>query len=192
MRPGQENALGAVVFTRGSGGSRSPGRQRPSASGGVVTAAASGPTCGGLLRTVYLPTAQQETLALKCEALAAQLAEQKRFASERIAALLEDRTVREREAAAQATTMAAALEELTERLRGSDEALRRTTKDWITAKQQRDAAAAEAAAARSQLAEQRETAAEALAAAQTRAADDLARVHAAAERSSTKAVEVSR
>ena len=47
------------------------------------------------MRTVYLPTANTESLILKVESLQAQLQEQKKFTNERVAALLEDRRIRE-------------------------------------------------------------------------------------------------
>eukprot|EP00887_Chlorella_sp_A99_P000203 scaffold13.g203.t1 len=184
--PGQENGPQTTgVFPHG----RSPGRQSGAGGAGSLGPPPCGPSGGAVLRTVYLPTAQTETLALKCEALQAQLAEQKRFAGERIQALVEDRALREREASDQTAALTAALESATERLRGSEEAVRRTTKDYIIARQQRDAAQAEAAAVRGQLAAERTAAAQAAKAAAAQAADDLARLQAAVERHSSEAVE---
>ena len=57
--------------------------------------AAEGGTSQRVLRTVYLPAANADALQLKVESLQAQLAEQKQLASERIAALMQDRTLRE-------------------------------------------------------------------------------------------------
>lgn len=48
-----------------------------------------------VLRTVYLPAANADALQLKVESLQAQLTEQKQLASERVAALMQDRTLRE-------------------------------------------------------------------------------------------------
>jgi hypothetical protein len=56
---------------------------------------------------------------------------QKRFSRERIAALLEDRVLREADAAAQAAAADAKLAELVERLAESETALLQTTKDHI-------------------------------------------------------------
>lgn len=154
------------------GGCKSPrrgGRGAGSERGGIVP----GQQPQRILRTVYLPTAQSEALALKCEALAAQLAEQKRFAAERVAALTEDRAIRERDSAAAAAALSRTAEELAERLRGAEEALRRTTKDYILARQERDAAQQEAAAARAAAAAERQQARHALDAAQQRAAGQL-------------------
>ncbi|EFN52358.1 hypothetical protein CHLNCDRAFT_138772 [Chlorella variabilis] len=154
-----------AVFPRSSGGasgvgssgsSRSPRRGARAGGAGGGSRESGVPPAGGpaperILRTVYLPTAQGEALALRCEALQAQLAEQKRFAAERIAALQEDRAIRERDAAAAATALSATAEELAEKLRGAEEALRCTTRDYILARQQRDVAEEAAAAARAAL-----------------------------------------
>ena len=185
VRYGQENGpQAAVIFPRG----RSPSRR----TGGTgASGSSSGADGERMLRTVYLPTAQAETLALKCEALQAQLAEQKRFGVERIQALVEDRALREREAASQAAATAQHMTELTERLKGVEEALRRTTMDYITARQQRDAAQAEVAVAQEQLRTQQAAATAQQEAAARQAADDMARLRQTVERSSSKAVGVS-
>lgn len=178
-----------AVFPRSSGGasgvgssgsSRSPRRGARAGGAGGGSRESGVPPAGGpaperILRTVYLPTAQGEALALRCEALQAQLAEQKRFAAERIAALQEDRAIRERDAAAAATALSATAEELAEKLRGAEEALRCTTRDYILARQQRDVAEEAAAAARAVAAGERHAAAEALEAAEAAAAGQLQR-----------------
>lgn len=122
-----------------------------------------------VLRTLYLPAAHADAAALRCEALEAQLAEQKRFAAEHVAALKQDREIRERDAAGHAAALGAAAEELAERLRRAEEALRLTTRDFILAKQQRDAAEASAAAARDEAAAERRRAHQAADAAATAA-----------------------
>ena len=134
-----------AVFPRGEGRGRAPKAAAAARPGGPPPPA---PPPERILRTVYLPTAQAEALSLKCEALQAQLAEQRRFAAERIAALQEDRGIRERDAAAQAAAQGSTIDELADKLRGAEEALRRTTRDYILARQQRDGAQQEAAAAR--------------------------------------------
>lgn len=48
-----------------------------------------------MLRTVYLPSANADTLQVKVESLQAQLAEQQQFAAERVEALLQDRKLRD-------------------------------------------------------------------------------------------------
>ena len=92
--------MAAAVFPRASAASAKSPPRRP---GGAPPTAAAHPSlpAGPVLRTVLLPTAQADALTLKCEALQAQLAEQRQFAEERVAALLEDRAIRERDTAAQ-------------------------------------------------------------------------------------------
>lgn len=171
---------GGASASCSSSGSRSP--RRAGSSGRSQQAAAATP--GGpppppppperVLRTVYLPTAQAEAAVLKCEALEAQLADQKRLAAERIAALQEDRAIRERDAAAHAAALSATAEALAEKLQAAEEALRVTTKDYILAKQQRDAAEAAAVRARGEAAEAERAGREAVAAAERRAEAQLA------------------
>ena len=48
-----------------------------------------------VLRTVYLPSANADALQLKVESLQAQLSEHKQLTAERIAALMQDRALRE-------------------------------------------------------------------------------------------------
>jgi coiled-coil domain-containing protein 77 len=132
-----------AVFPRGEGRGRAQRAAGATARPGGPPPPAPPPE--RILRTVYLPTAQAEVMSLKCEALQAQLAEQRRFAAERIAALQEDRSIRERDAAAHAAVQAANIEDLADKLRGAEEALRRTTRDYILARQQRDGAQQEAA-----------------------------------------------
>lgn len=145
-----------------------------------------------VLRTVYLPTAQAEAADLKCEALEAQLAEQKRFAAERIAALQEDRAIRERDAAAHAAALSATADALAEKLRAAEEALRVTTKDYILAKQQRDAAEAAAVAACGEAAQAERAGREAVAAAGRRAEAQLAAQRAEMEADARAATQVQR
>lgn len=199
---GIENDSGpqsSVVFPRGSSGCSSGGggsRGRSPRRGAAAPAAQQAQQHQqslqqrSILRTVYLPTAQSEALALKCEALAAQLAEQKRFAAERIAALTEDRAIRERDAAATAAAHNRTAEDLAERLQGAEEALRCTTRDYIVARQQRDAAEAAAAAARAAAAQEREAGAAALEAVELRAATQLAAVRQELEADAQQAAQV--
>lgn len=56
---------------------------------------------------------------------------QKQLAAERIAALLEDRRIREAEEEAHRGQLNSQLEGLAERLRKAEEGLRQTTKDYI-------------------------------------------------------------
>lgn len=187
---------GSGTTTTCSSGSKSPRRSGSSSRSQQSGAAApGGPPPPSLppervLRTVYLPTAQAEAAALKCEALEAQLAEQKRFAAERIAALQEDRAIRERDAAAHAAALSATADALAEKLRAAEEALRVTTKDYILAKQQRDAAEAAAAAARGEAAEAERAVREAVAAAEQRAGAQLAAQRAEMEADARAATQV--
>lgn len=151
----------------GSGGCRSP--QRSGQDGGL-SGCSTGAAPAARIVYVDVPAAQGEALALKCEALAAQLAEQKRFAAERVAALQEDRCIRERDAAAHAAALSASVEELAARLAAAEEALRTTTRDYILAKQARDVAEAQAAEARADATATEARSAEALAAAREEAA----------------------
>lgn len=56
---------------------------------------------------------------------------QKQFAAEKMAALAEDRQLRERDMEAQMKAATQTMQELEQRLKGAEEALRRTTKDYI-------------------------------------------------------------
>jgi hypothetical protein len=56
---------------------------------------------------------------------------QKRFAGEKLVALAEDRQLREKDMAAQMAAASQAIADLEQRLKGAEEALRRTTKDYI-------------------------------------------------------------
>ncbi len=56
---------------------------------------------------------------------------QKQFASERIAALLEDRRIRSQDEEAHRAVYQQKIDELTQRLKQTELALQRTTKDYI-------------------------------------------------------------
>lgn len=175
-----------MVFPRGGPGSSraaSPGR-----SGGSGGPAAPQPE--RVLRTVYLPTPQTEAAALRCEALAAQLAEQKRFAAEQVAALREDSAIREREAAAHAAALARTADDLAQKLAAAEETLRCTTRDYILAKQQRDAAEGAAAAARGEAEALRRQGRQALEAARAEGAAALQVQRAEAEADSRASTQV--
>lgn len=179
----------AAVFPRSPRRSGGRGGSAGGCSGGGG-AGSSAPTAPARVVYVDAPSVQGEALALKCEALAAQLSEQKRFAAERAAALQEDRAIRERDAAAHAAALSATAEELAAKLQAAEEALRCTTKDYILAKQARDAAEAEAAAARSAAAEERRRGAEALTAVQEAAAEREQRLRRELEADSNAATKV--
>eukprot|EP01025_Chloroclados_australasicus_P041684 TRINITY_DN4434_c0_g1_i7.p1 TRINITY_DN4434_c0_g1~~TRINITY_DN4434_c0_g1_i7.p1 ORF type:complete len:407 (+),score=37.63 TRINITY_DN4434_c0_g1_i7:49-1269(+) len=90
-----------------------------------------------VLRTVYLPVANADALMLKLESVQAQLNEQQQFANERICALLEDRRIREQDYEAHIANYARQIDQITQKLSSSEEALRQTTKDYIIAKKQK-------------------------------------------------------
>lgn len=191
---GRQGPQSSAVFPR-SPGSNDSGRSKSPRRGAAASAAQQPPPQQAaqprsILRTVYLPTAQGEALALKCEALAAQLAEQKKFAAERIAALTEDRAIRERDMAAAAAALSRTADDLAVRLQGAEEALRCTTRDYILARQQRDAAEAAAAAALAAANQEREAGAAALDAAEQRAAMQLAALRQELEADELQATQV--
>ena len=192
---GENGPHSNAILPRTSGGGnssrgRSPGRTGSGGKGSHSSQAATSGSDQRILRTVYLPTAQAEALGLKCEALAAQLAEQKQFAAERVAALQEDRAIRERDAAAHAAALGQTAEELAHKLQAAEEALRRATKDFILARQQRDAAEQAAAAAAAAAAAERQQAEAALRAAEQRAAAELQQQRQELEGESRAATEV--
>lgn len=105
-----------------------------------------------VLRTVFMPTVDTEQLQLKVESLQAQLNEQKQLYSERIAALMDDRKIREQEEQKHWANMNMQIDSLSQRLKKTEEALRITTRDYILARREkqeaeRRAAEVEAAAA---------------------------------------------
>lgn len=84
-----------------------------------------------VMRTVYLPSSNTDSLMLKIESLQAQLNEQTQFAAERVAALLEDRRIREQDDEAHKARMDARFEEMQIKLQRTEELLQQTTKDYI-------------------------------------------------------------
>ncbi|KAK3242884.1 hypothetical protein CYMTET_47438 [Cymbomonas tetramitiformis] len=89
--------------------------------------------CERVMRTVYLPTSNVESLLLKCESLQAQLNEQKRYSNERIAALLEDRRIREADEEAYRKTMERRVEDCTDKIQRSEKLLTNSTRDFVIA-----------------------------------------------------------
>ncbi|PNH02442.1 Coiled-coil domain-containing protein 77 [Tetrabaena socialis] len=87
-----------------------------------------------------IPGPNMDHLLLQIESLHAQLNETKQLASERVAALLEDRRIREQEEEAHRRALAQQLDTATERLQRMEEQLRQTTKDYILARRERQAA----------------------------------------------------
>lgn len=107
---------------------------------------------------VSAPGTDPDLLAMKNESLQAQLTEHKRFSAERIEALLEDRRIRERDEEAHRQNYLNQIESLTAKLKRTEEALRMTTKDYIIARRDKQAAQEKAAQAESDLAEHRKMA----------------------------------
>ncbi|KAF5830416.1 hypothetical protein DUNSADRAFT_14637 [Dunaliella salina] len=114
-----------------------------------------------------------DALLLKVESLQAQLNEQRQLAGEHISALLEDRRIREYEEAAHRAYMDQQVEGKEIRLKGMEEQLRQTTKDYILARREKQAAEEKAAAADTALQEERQQAAQDLAAAKCKADKEL-------------------
>ncbi|KAK9814374.1 hypothetical protein WJX72_004785 [[Myrmecia] bisecta] len=119
--------------------------------GGSAGSSGSGEHQERVMRTVYLPAANADSLMLKVESLQAQLNEQKQFANERIAALLEDRRIREADEEAHRELAAQKLEELTARLKKTEQTLQATTKDYILARREKQEAEGRAVTAREEL-----------------------------------------
>ncbi|KAL1526164.1 hypothetical protein AB1Y20_014892 [Prymnesium parvum] len=87
-----------------------------------------------VLRTVYLPNEQVDSLLLTIEALRAQLQEQERLGRERVSALLEDRRLRMAEESARRTAESERLQELEQDLARAQTMLVRYTKDFLKLK----------------------------------------------------------
>ncbi|KAG2498150.1 hypothetical protein HYH03_003908 [Edaphochlamys debaryana] len=104
-----------------------------------------------------LPGPNVDHLLLQIESLHAQLNEQKQLATERIAALLEDRRIREQEEEAHRRSLSTQLEAATERLQRQEEQLRTTTKDYILARRERQSAEERALEAQAMLASERQS-----------------------------------
>ena len=134
VRPPPQGPVSDRFTAAGSGGTHT----HPHPGGG-------GPPAERIVRTIYLPTANTDTLILRVEALQAQLEEQRRFADERVAALLEDRRIREKDKDEARLRLGARVDALTERLASTEALLQRVTRDLLQARRLKDAAEAEAA-----------------------------------------------
>ena len=102
-----------------------PAQQQSSQSGKNIT---------GVARTVFLPAQNVETLQLTVESLKGQLRDQRKFSEERIAALLEDRRIRDADEAMQKQQYETKASELRNRLARTEDLLQKATKDFILAK----------------------------------------------------------
>ena len=86
------------------------------------------------------PQASYDGLMLKIESLSAQLNEQKQLGNERVAALLEDRRIREQEEATHRALMNQQLDAASQKLKKTEELLRIATKDAILARRDKQQA----------------------------------------------------
>ena len=98
-------------------------------------------------RTFYLPGAHTETLLMQVKSLEAQITEHKKFANERIAALLEDRRIREQEEDAHRVHYEGARYDLQDKLKNTEDLLYRATKDVLKMRQEKQEAETRAAEA---------------------------------------------
>ncbi|KAL6765160.1 centriole proteome protein [Haematococcus lacustris] len=101
-----------------------------------------------------------EALLLKIESLQAQLQEHKQLGNERVAALVEDRRIREAEEVAHRSHCNQQLEQLASKLGKVEEQLRLTTCDFIRARRDKQAAEETIASLETALAQERQRAAE--------------------------------
>ncbi|KAJ9527458.1 hypothetical protein QJQ45_025730 [Haematococcus lacustris] len=101
-----------------------------------------------------------EALLLKIESLQAQLQEHKQLGNERVAALVEDRRIREAEEVAHRSHCNQQLEQLASKLGKVEEQLRLTTCDFIRARRDKQAADETIASLETALAQERQRAAE--------------------------------
>ncbi|KAK9844770.1 hypothetical protein WJX74_006686 [Apatococcus lobatus] len=113
-----------------------------------------------VMRTVYLPTSSADTLAMRVDALQAQLEEQRAFAAERVGALLEDRRIREQDEAAHRQLLQQQLEQTRQQLATCQKTLQTTTRDFILARRDRQDADGRVASANELLSQERKKAVE--------------------------------
>ncbi|EFJ43281.1 centriole protein [Volvox carteri f. nagariensis] len=139
-------------------------RQQPGQQGRGAAAAAS---------SSAVPGPSTDHLLLQIESLHAQLNEQKQLAAERIAALQEDRRIREQEEEAHRRALTQQLEVATERLQRLEQQLRTTTKDYILGRRERQAAEERALECQAALARERQSFLEQSADLRRRAAAEL-------------------
>ncbi|GIM05695.1 hypothetical protein Vretimale_10129 [Volvox reticuliferus] len=111
---------------------------------------------GGHQPPTTAPGPSIDHLLLQIESLHAQLNEQKQLAAERIAALQEDRRIREQEEEAHRRALTQQLEVASERLQRVEEQLRTTTKDYILGRRERQAAEERALECQAVLARERQ------------------------------------
>ena len=102
---------------------------------------------GAPVAGTYLGSAHTETLLLQVRSLEAQLSEHKKFASERIAALLEDRRIREQEEDSHRVHYEGERYDLQDKLKNTEDLLLRATKDVLKMRQQKQDAETQAAEA---------------------------------------------
>ena len=111
---------------------------KPTPKESISEAALSGPApaknTAGAARTVFLPAQNVETLKLKVASLEGQLRDQRKFSEERVAALLEDRRIRDADETMQKEQYEKKASELRNRLARTEDLLQKATKDFILAK----------------------------------------------------------
>lgn len=88
----------------------------------------------GVARTVFLPAQNVETMTLAVTSLKGQLADLRKFSDERVAALLEDRRIRDADEILQKREYEKKAVELRHRLARTEDLLQKSTKDYITAR----------------------------------------------------------
>eukprot|EP00884_Botryococcus_braunii_P009152 jgi/Botrbrau1/18238/Bobra.53_1s0092.1 len=136
---------------------------------------------GRLMRTVFLPTVNTDSLLLRLEALEAQLADQKKFAEERVAALMEDRRIRQEDFEASQGAASRKLDAMATSLKKAEDRLQHTTHDLILAQRDMQAAEDKAASFADELKLERKKAKEEIADLKREAAKDMALTRAAAD-----------
>lgn len=141
-----------TVFPRAPGGGPPA---RPSAGTGSSAGGRGGGSPERVMRTVYLPSANTDSMMLKIESLQAQLNEQKQFANERISALLSDRRIREQDEEAHRVAYNQRLDAQAGKLKKTEATLLQTTKDLIVLRREKQEAASAAVAAEAALAQER-------------------------------------
>ncbi|KAK9865785.1 hypothetical protein WJX84_006592 [Apatococcus fuscideae] len=106
------------------------------------------------------PAGSADTLAMRVDALQAQLEEQRAFAAERVGALLEDRRIREQDEAAHRQLLQQQLEQTRQQLATCQKTLQTTTRDFILARRDRQDADGRVASANELLSQERKKAVE--------------------------------
>jgi len=107
------------------------------------------------VKTVYLPNATADNLLLHLEALQARAKAQSELANAHIAALLEDRQLKEQENARDRENFEKEVQRLTQRLHNTEKSLQTLTKDYISAQKEKEQAEVVAEEAKVEAAEEK-------------------------------------